>query len=211
MRMLTIGLSLALAACSLAHATPSAPLSTEARKVEAFHGLNLTAVVGVEVGIGTTPTLEVIAPAEWIPRLQTKVVNGILVVSMPGSWKNVPEIKLAITMPDLTSIDISGVASVHATKLATKALDVTISGTGSVDLAGTVDKLRVSSAGTGSIEAKDLRAATVSVDLGGTGEAVVTATKRIDATISGTGAITVYGKPATVNKSVSGVGDVELR
>jgi hypothetical protein len=211
MRMLTISLALAVSACSTAEATPSAPPSTEARKVEAFHGLNLTAVVGVEVAIGTTPKLEVIAPAEWIPRLQTKVINGILVVSMPGSWKNVPEIKVAITMPDLTSIDISGVASVHAARLATKALDVMISGTGSVDLAGTVETLKVSSAGTGSIAAKELKAATVSMELGGTGEAVVTATKRIDATISGTGAITVYGKPATVNKSITGVGDVELR
>ena len=166
MRMLTISLALAVSACSTAEATPSAPPSTEARKVEAFHGLNLTAVVGVEV---------------------------------------------AITMPDLTSIDISGVASVHAARLATKALDVMISGTGSVDLAGTVETLKVSSAGTGSIAAKELKAATVSMELGGTGEAVVTATKRIDATISGTGAITVYGKPATVNKSITGVGDVELR
>ncbi len=203
-----------LLACLVLTAYTSAfagPDLGEVRKTGSFHGVTLTCVLEVDVSIGPATKVELRGPQEWLARVETKVVNGALVASMPGRWNNVPRIKLLITTPELTSIDISGVAGLHAGKLAGKTLDVHLSGVGSVALAGTVEQLRVDASGTAELLAKQLVTRSTVIDVSGTGEATVHATKQIAASISGTGSIIVYGKPASVQKSISGAGEFELR
>lgn len=213
MRVYSVFVALAFAACSNVTADPKAtgPQTTEVRKVDAFHGLSLTSVLDVDVTIGPATKLEVRGPKDWVARLVTKVENGVLVAKIPGTSNDQPEIKLVITTPDLTSIDISGVVALRAAKLATKNLDVTVSGVGTVDLAGRADTLRVTSSGVGEIRAKDLVASSVSASLSGAGSVAVQAKKEVEATLSGAGDLTIYGNPASVKKQLSGVGEIRMR
>jgi hypothetical protein len=206
MRMLLI--ALILAACSSADAGPSV---TETRKLDAFTGLDVSTVLDVEVTIGATTKVEVRGPQEWVARLSTKVEKGVLVASMPGKWNNVPTLKLVVTTPSLRSIDLSGVVSLTASKLSGKSLDVDVSGVGSVVLSGAVEALRVESSGASNLDAQKLVTSTTAIELSGAGEATVHATKQLDVSLSGAGSVTAYGKPATIHKSISGVGALELR
>ena len=52
---------------------------------------------------------------------------------------------------------------------------------------------------------------TTVIELSGAGEATVHATKQLDVSLSGAGSVTAYGRPAIVHKSISGVGELELR
>lgn len=201
-------LYLALAACSTATAAPSV---TESRKLDAFTGLDVSAVLDVKVTIGSPAKVEVKGPQDWLARLSTKVEKGVLVVAMPGKFNNIPKLEMVITMPALTSIDLSGVVSLTAGRLAGKLLDVDISGVGSVVLVGAVEALHLEASGAASIDAQKLMTSVSAVELSGAGDATVTATKQLDVSLSGAGSITAYGKPATIHKSISGVGSLELR
>jgi hypothetical protein len=188
-------------ACSTVDAAPDA---SDVRSVTAFHGLDITTVIEVEVAIGPTTHVELRGPKEWLARLETKVDGGVLKVSMPGQYKHIPKLHAIITTPELSSVDISGTASVHATRLAAKAFSASISGTGQLDLAGTADALAVTVAGTGAVMAKDLVTATTTLDIAGTGQATINATKLADVSVSGTGSINVLGKPV-IHKHITGV------
>lgn len=206
MRILLV--CLLLAACSTANAGPSV---TEARKLDAFTGLEISTVIDVKVAIGSPAKVEVKGPQEWLARLSTKVEKGILVASMSGRFENVPKIEMVITMPALTSIDLSGVVSLVATKLAGKSLDVEVSGVGSVVLSGAVDRLELEASGAATVDAQKLLTSSAKVEMSGAGEAVVHATKQLDVDLSGAGSVTAYGRPATIHKSISGVGSLSLR
>lgn len=206
MRILLV--CLLLAACSTANAGPSV---TEARKLDAFTGLEISTVIDVKVAIGSPAKVEVKGPQEWLARLSTKVEKGILVASMSGRFENVPKIEMVITMPALTSIDLSGVVSLVATKLAGKSLDVEVSGVGSVVLSGAVDRLELEASGAATVDAQKLLTSSAKVEMSGAGEAVVHATKQLDVDLSGAGSVTAYGRPTTIHKSISGVGSLSLR
>ena len=55
------------------------------------------------------------------------------------------------------------------------------------------------------------QADTVSIDLGGLGNASVFARQAADLNLSGLGSVTVYGKPATRNVSLDGLGKVSWK
>ena len=196
---------LALAACTSAAA---APPTGAVRTVGTFHGLDIATVIDVDVTIGPVARVELRGPADWVAKISTDVKDGVLRISLPSYVNHVPKLSAVITMPELTSVAVSGVASVHVAKLAAKTLEVAISGVGSVDLAGTADTLHVDVSGTGQLMEKELTTSTTTLDVAGSGEATIRATKEVDANVSGVGDVTILGKPATIHKHVSGVAEI---
>ena len=79
-----------------------------------------------------------------------------------------------------------------------------------MQLAGKAAALRLSVPGTGEVRAKDLVVGDATIDVPGTAEAKLHATRSVDARIAGTGAIRVHGHPATVKKSVTGTGVIDV-
>ena len=196
---------LALAACTSATASPP---TGAVRTVGTFHGLDIATVIDVDVTIGPVARVELRGPTDWVAKISTQVKDGVLRISLPSDVNHVPKLSAVITMPGLTSVAVSGVAGVHVAKLAATTLEVAISGVGSVDLAGTADTLHVDVSGTGQLMAKDLTTSTTTLDVAGSGEATIRATKEVDANVSGVGDVTILGKPATIHKHVSGVAEI---
>jgi hypothetical protein len=196
---------LALAACTSAAASPS---TGAVRSVGTFHGLDVATVIDVDVTIGPVARVELRGPTDWVAKISTEVKDGVLRISLPNDVNHVPKLSAVITMPELTSVAVSGVAGVHVAKLAAKTLAVTISGVGAVDLAGSADTLHVNVSGTGQLTAKELTTSTTTLDVAGSGEATIRATKEVDANVSGVGDVTILGKPGTIHKHVSGVATI---
>ena len=115
-----------------------------------------------------------------------------------------------VTAPQLEAFTISGTGVLRVTGLSGGTIDASIPGTGALRLAGKATTLRLSVAGAGEVRAKDLIVDAATVDVKGTGEVQVHATRSLEANISGTGAIRVHGRPASVKKSVTGTGVVDL-
>lgn len=206
-----LALAVAAAACASAHAGPAAsPLTSEVRATGEFHGLSISTAISVEVAIGKTTRVEVQALKDWLPKLATTVKDGVLVISTPENAKKLPKMKAFITTPDFDSLAISGAVVLTATKVTGDRFNLTVSGVGTIDLAGTVDALRLDASGTIELRAKDLIAETAAVDISGTGDAAIHVTKQLDASISGVANLAVYGKP-TVRKRVTGVGSIAVK
>lgn len=111
----------------------------------------------------------------------------------------------------MEEIESSGANTVMIGGIDSERFLVDISGAGSMRLSGNVKKLRVDISGATSLDAEELIADHVKVDISGASSASVYAAESIDAEISGVGNLDYYGRPEDVRTDVSGVGNISRR
>lgn len=111
-------------------------------------------------------------------------------------------------MKDLDVITVAGSANVSSPQLNNDSLEVIISGSGDVELAGRVRKQTILISGSGNYSAKDFRSTQCVIEITGSGNAVVNVTDSLNVIISGSGNVSYIGNPS-VNKDISGSGDVK--
>ena len=201
---------LAVTACAEVEAGPNRSDDGELRGVSAFHALDISAPIDVDVAIGSPGKVELHGPHDWLAKVETRVDNGTLSIAMPGNYTNPPHLRATIMVPTLDGIRVSGISHMHVATLAEKVVEIAVSGVATIDLAGRADTLVVKLSGTGEVQARDLASHDATVAVSGSGKATVRATQDVDVSISGVGNVTLVGKPANVKKHVSGIGKVRL-
>ena len=105
------------------------------------------------------------------------------------------------------NILVTGAARINF-EIEAKSLKIDLSGASECDFRGKVDELRVQLSGAGDIDALDLIAGTVEVDMSGAGGARVYAKDKLDVSISGVGSVRYRGEPE-IHKNISGLGSLK--
>ena len=194
----------------------SARADVDVRKVDAFSGIDLAGVMVVKATIGPSK-VEVHGDADLLKLVSTTVQNGVLVVDTPRDFmksmkgRKDGKLEVIVSAPDLSRVSISGTGTIDVAGLASRSLSASIAGTGALRLAGKTDKLKLVVDGAGEVKAKNLVANDVDVEIPGTAEAHVHAAKSLDADVPGTAVVRVYGKPANVKKSVHGTAIIDVK
>lgn len=137
------------------------------------------------------------------------------------------EIKIYLSTPELQGVKIAGSGDFHSqntlssdnnldleiagsgnvyAQLSVMSLAASIAGSGDMKLEGDAHQMRVSVAGSGDFGGSKLTCQEVSVSVTGSGDARVYASKKLTASIAGSGDVVYGGKPASVEKNVSGSG-----
>lgn len=197
-------------ACAPAAAdAPAAGAASEVRTTGAFRGVELAGTIEVEARIGPATRVEVIGEPDRIKQVLTSVAGGVLRIDTKGKLGK-SRLRVVVTAPALETFAISGTGELRATGLGGGTIEATISGAGAMQLAGKAAALRLSIPGTGEVRAKDLVVGDATIDVQGTGEARIHATRSVDARIAGTGALRIHGNPATVKRSVTGTGIIDV-
>jgi len=87
-------------------------------------------------------------------------------------------------------------------------IEVSLGGAGQISVSGQTKVLRAHLGGVGSLDAQQLRADSVDLDMSGLGGASVFAKTAANVSLNGMGSATVYGKPSTRNATTNGFGKV---
>ncbi len=215
---------------------------TEKRDLPVFKEISLSTGATVYLTQGNIQKVELTGDAEALEKLITEVNNGKLIIKYPKSFNEhtynllslhpfeKKHVDIHITMSEINQLSVSGTGSILASDLVdTKALDVSLSGTGNLKmnnlktekvsshLSGTgtlflsgqqaASEFNSSISGTGSVKALDFKADHVSVSISGTGSCSITANQKLPVRISGTGNVRYRGHPQ-VDSRVSGTGHV---
>ena len=213
--------------------TPSDTIITDTRAVSGFTEINMSTIGKVTINQGKSDSLKIKGADNVVPLVKTSVSNGALTIRMDNNiivreLNREDVLVFTITVKDLSSVQISGLAAVEMDGLLTKSLklemsgagaiaftgvsaesvNVNISGVGPISVAGTADQVNVEISGAGSVEAGDLQCQIANINISGMGSATVWATDELIGEISGGGNIMYYGTPTTDTKK-SGVGKFE--
>jgi len=182
--------------------------ASETRNVGAFDTVELAGSNNVTVRVGSDASVVVNGDDNLLDRITTDVVATTLVIDDSGGFSTNSQMSVDVTVPSLRAITLSGSGNIDADDVHAGRLVVRLSGSGNIRAAGEAAQLHVTLIGSGEVELMQLVARDVHADLQASGHIAVYATDSLDASVTGTGAITYLGSPARVQKSVTGNGAI---
>jgi len=144
--------------------------------------------------------------------VKTEVSGETLVVTTKGNKiSSANKIRLKISLPELTSLELWGASEATVTNAKSEALRLSIGGSSNVKIDGAAKSLEASAIGASRIDAENLKVEKADVKAAGTSEITVAATN--DLTAEALGASTVYylGEPKNLKQNVIGASEVRKK
>jgi Putative auto-transporter adhesin, head GIN domain len=189
----------------------SGVLLTEVRQVPVFRELSVSSVVGAFVTVGTPDQfVQISGDDNIVPLIVTEVINDQLNISLkPGVFNVQPKqpLQATISVGELVSLKQSGASTASVIGLSGPNFFQTSLGSSTTNLAGQVNNLSFSLAGSSRVDARNLVAKTAIATTLGSSRLVVNASDSLNATALGTSSVRYLGKP-TVTKSALGMATI---
>jgi hypothetical protein len=139
----------------------------------------------------------------------TEVQSGTLVIgNTSGSFSTKSPMSVEVAVATLNALTLTGSGNVVVDGIEAERLVVDLPGSGTLTGNGAVTRLEVTVGGSGVAQFTRLVANDVQAVVSGSGSIFVTATRSLDASVSGSGAILYAGNPRDVTKSVTGSGAI---
>ena len=181
---------------------------TETRNLAPFDRVDVAGSFEVTLVEGTAHRVTVEADDKLLDAVSTDVIDNELKISSLRSFVSRSAMKVTVESPQHRGLTVSGNA--HVTGAALHGPSFTLAGSGSATakLGGAMEFLKISLAGSGRIDALDLMADKVEVEVLGSGTAEVHAVKSLSLMVIGSGTVRYRGSP-TISRNAIGRGRVE--
>lgn len=223
-------LTITMAAKAGNHVEGSGNVVRKALTVPAFHGIQVEGALDVVLTPATTQQVEVEAQENLVGLVTTEVRNGIWTIRTREGYSTSKPFVVHISAPVIDAVAISGSGDVKGSGLfaagtvqlsvqgsgdldlafTATSIAVSVQGSGDVKLAGSCTEVNAAVQGSGDINAKGLKTESARAASSGSGTITVFATKRLNAVVSGSGDVLYAGDPQTVDRQVSGSGEVRV-
>jgi hypothetical protein len=208
----TLALSLLFpAGCNWHGIRGNGNIKTEQRQVTAFTTVDAGGFYELEWHPGP-PSFSLTTDENLLSHITTKVSGTRLEIAMEGgAIAPTDGIKIVITSPSLSGVELSGAVEFQASQLEGAKFALETSGAAKVTLTGKVNRLLASLTGASKLVAGDLSTEDVEISVTGAGKADVTASNTVRAEITGAGKVTYAGNPKSVDKRITGAGSIRPR
>lgn len=183
----------------------------EKREVSGFKKIDTSGIINLEVTAQKDFSIEVETDDNLLQYVITEVKGDTLKIYTKQNISPRNKIHVVIAMPDLTGVDVSGVAKVTANNIKTDSFNLDISGASKVELNGEANSLNIDASGASKIDAENLKVANANVDVSGASNITVNATEEVKADASGASKINYVGEPKNVVKKTSGASRVSQK
>jgi hypothetical protein len=182
--------------------------ATQSRVLPRFSRVDLAGSTSVTVVAGGRQSIVVRADSNLIRHVTTHVVAGTLVIGTTGSFTIRTPMNVQVSVPSLAAVTLSGSGEISARRIEAARLTVSLPGSGVLYASGTATQLDVTLGGSGMAQLSNLVARDARVAVTGSGLIRVTTTAKLNATVSGSGAVIYSGNPSQVTRNITGTGAV---
>jgi hypothetical protein len=210
--------------------TGDGKLTSQNRNVGNFTGVEVTGSMEVIVSPGPTATVRVDADQNLQDYIETTLDGNVLEVHPRKGYNLKPRagIKIYVTAPQYGSLAITGSGKITSNSKITHGSEMNmqvvgsgdiivdadaptitteISGSGNITLSGNTRTLGSEINGSGEVHSFNLLSEATEVEINGSGNAEVYASKQLNVSISGSGDVQYKGSPA-INQSIAGSGNI---
>jgi hypothetical protein len=202
----------------------------ETRDFPAFTGVSLSFSGDVFITQGTQQKVEIEADKSTMELIISKIEGNTLVLkTQDGHWRDLGDIKVWITMPEVEQLsvagsgdmicetliktheielNVSGSGTVKMNKLEAHEISAVVTGSGDIILRGNTNddgELDATITGSGNINSEGLAVKEADVRITGSGSATVNVLKELDSDITGSGSVLYKGNPL-INANATGSG-----
>jgi hypothetical protein len=184
---------------------------TEQRTVPAFDQVSIEGSMHADITAGAPQLVELSGDDNIVPLIATVVKNNDLQIEPEQSISPKLDLTARVATPKLTALAVSGSVQAAVRGIASDTFAIHTSGSTSVKASGATKRVTIHVAGSSSVDANELRAEDVTIDVSGSADVDVYATGVLDVHISGSARVRYAGGPREVHKDISGSGTVEAR
>jgi hypothetical protein len=190
----------------------SGDVEIEMRDHESFSQVVTSTFIDIDITVGEEFSVKVEADDNLIEYIETEVRRKTLYVDTRDGYSlsSRNNVRVIVTMPKLTTVDISGSSDMLITGVSGEELEIGITGSGDITLEGEIDYVDISITGSGDIDARDLKCDEAYITISGSGDIDITVESYLDVRVSGSGDVAYWGSPK-VSRSISGSGDIRHR
>lgn len=181
----------------------------EERDISNVDKISVSGIFYVKLIAGEDYSLKVRAEENLINFIRTEEQQGTLVISSSKRLSPKKKMQILVTLPEIKSIESSGVNKVYAKNIQSERLTVDLSGAGYIRLSGEVGKFTADVSGASKLEAGDLICKSAAVDVSGASHAVVFADENLVVDASGASKVKYLGEPKNIVTDVSGVSSIK--
>jgi hypothetical protein len=190
---------------------------TEERDCSAFTSIENKTSCNVLYKQGEAIKVSIVAPQDQIDKINTNVVNGVLVIEMEENTfiKDTKNVKINVESPSLESVCVTSSGNITAQtpiNVSGKSLSVSVKGSGVIKTKKVeCGELSAKVSGSGNIEVAELKASSAEMEVNGSGNITYNGmkiSKKLDAAIGGSGNIVINGKVDVVNVEIRGSGNL---
>ena len=206
---------------------------TQEKQLSAYDRIEVLGSYDVIFTDGEVGKIKIKAPDNILPLIQTEVSDGLLRIDTGKNRYKLKEPIIIYVPVDsrLKQVDIKGSADIYSEKnLETKALNVSIYGSGDARLAvdvssldlevvgagdirvsGRAKDLSIDISGSGDVDTSKLTAEKAVISISGAGDVSAYVTEDVDISIAGSGDVTIKGNPKKIKQKINGSGRVSVK
>jgi hypothetical protein len=204
-------------------------IAVDTRHPGEFTSVDLDGAYDVTIVQGPQSEVRIETDSNLIGSITSVIKNGKLTISSEGNLNPTKSISVTITSPNYESVDVEGSSDVKALTPITsddlslllegsgsfnlevhaKHLNSQIDGSGDITLAGDARSHTAGIDGSGDIAAAKLTADSTTIDVTGSGDAKLNVSKRLYASIAGSGDVRYLGDVKDIQTSIEGSGSVD--
>lgn len=202
-------LLITLGSCDIDQFVGSGVVATENRNIDSvINTIETSSSISVDLFQSNTASLEVTTDDNLLANVLTETSGNTLTISLEnGSYSNV-SFNVRVGLPSISSIIKSGSGNMSFRDfIGLDELIVRMSGSGNVDMIGSVTRLYYTKEGSGNLNGFDMNCVNVEIDQEGSGNIEITATTSIDGRLEGSGSLFFRGSP-NVNVELGGSGSI---
>lgn len=183
-------------------------ITTQSRDVPRFKKVSVKGDFNVMLVRRWPQKISVTADSNLQEHILTVVKDDELDIKPEKGYdiKPTQPIMIKIAARDLEKIKTKGTSKIDATGLNVNEFEFKSKGTSQASLSGRVDKADIEIDGAAKLNARNLMAKNVALEIDGAAQTQVHATKKLDVKIRGAAQVTYYGKPPVVNQAIFGGG-----
>lgn len=181
---------------------------TETRNVSGFTKIDAGGAINVEVSAQKDFSVQVEADDNLLANIKTEVSGETLKIYSEDRISPKTRINVAISMPALESVDISGASSGVIANVKADSLELKASGASKIKIDGEATDLEADASGASSIDAENLRVQNVEIEASGASKATVTASNELQVEASGASKISYVGEPKNIKQNSSGASSI---
>lgn len=178
----------------------------QTRAIAPFSAVLADDGANVEVVLGATRSLEVVAEDNLIGRVTTSVVDGRLRVGVIGSYLTRTPPVVRVVTPSLAEVVLRTSSNARLDGLGGGPLRLESNGSGDFAGRGRLESVSIKLNGSGRADLADVAVEDADVAVNGSGAAVVRVSGALTAAVNGNGTVTYLGDPARVRTSANGTG-----
>lgn len=181
----------------------------EKREVDAFRAIKVMGAINVNYRRASEVHVEVEADQNLLPIISTKVVQDALTIRATQSYLTRRPVMVEISSPHLGELTLDGSGEISLKGIMEPSLRLDLQGSGSVIAEGQAERFSADVKGSGKVNARELESLWAEFEITGSGAIAGTVKEELQARITGSGEITYFGYPKTVEPNILGSGRIK--